>query len=1018
VLGLRSRFSSLASRLNCHLTLLSRTESEKGCKMYEPFFGMERRPFSATPDPGCFFISSELQAVLDELTICVERGQGIGIVTASAGVGKTLLCQRLAADLRHRDESHSRFECVYLSNSNFPTRRSLLQAILFEMGDEYSRRDEPELRLDLRSRLRSLRPEREALVLIVDEAHLFSEELLEELRTMADIADSGSSLVRVILSGQHELEERLTDRAFDALNQRISNHVFLESLTISESVEYIRHRLAWAGCDIESVFSEEAISVITRASGGVPRCLNQLSDHSLLLAFASDEKPVSESTVREALEDLKQLPLHWNDVSDGTAIVGFVEEDDLSSDSDVAFELADDSDERAASSAETTNNSDEFTSSEADLATDDQSGIVESVTAATQVSSEAMREPASSPLDGGIEFDFSHESTGESTAGNETIDAAGSESETPETAVFEFSAEQSAEDVSDETDECDESELTGDDTQIQVINSLPQETLLESTSESGSVVDDELQNGERSDVCDVDSGICFQITSNGFEIDGFESPKELSVEHTDGDGNNALERDANDDVVVSSAGDLTAADDLSGSTEFDPARGNPEGEAVDSGVIELTFQDESAPTDEDSSVGLVEDQQDLEGEISAETERPDAEAEPVVDSDAAKDRTISAAEITSKLLGQDSILISPEPDHEASESDIVLGFIESAKSERTGSDSVAGETETTAEVFEPVGELSEPADEEPIVNNESPNGESRYEEELVFDPYAALQESESAGIVWDDSHGDTQSTEFSPAFSIAQEENAVEETADQTQSSFELDATEVPTAEALEEVESESVELESVELESATQDPVELEALELESVVERADFEQQELDIVQPVEVQMSRPDRLVDSVLPLLNELDEDLDYVGSADLASRSVLDIEAELIQAIEHDGGDLEDEIGATMLDIYLDTQSALQESAAALRNAEEAAEPAVDTDPKDLDDILEELPTEPFDIVQPEPKRRQEGPSYQLDPHFLESTAESSQLEATSAQQPQPVQKPFGRLFSDLRRRTS
>ncbi|MFT5095957.1 MAG: type II secretory pathway predicted ATPase ExeA, partial [Porticoccaceae bacterium] len=190
--------------------------------MYEPFFGMERRPFSATPDPGCFYSSSELQTVLDELTVCVERGQGIGILTASAGIGKTLLCQRLAADLRARDESGSQFECVYLSNSNFPTRRSLLQAILFEMGDEYSRRDEPELRIDLRSRLLSLRPQREALVLIVDEAHLFADELLEELRTLSDLADEGSSLVRIVLSGQHDLEERLTDRSFDALNQRIS----------------------------------------------------------------------------------------------------------------------------------------------------------------------------------------------------------------------------------------------------------------------------------------------------------------------------------------------------------------------------------------------------------------------------------------------------------------------------------------------------------------------------------------------------------------------------------------------------------------------------------------------------------------------------------------------------------------------------------------------------------------------------------------------------------------------------
>ena len=386
--------------------------------MYEPFFGMDRRPFSATPDPGCFFGSAELQAVLEELTVCVERGQGIAILTAAAGIGKTLLCQKLAASLRERDGSRSQFETVYLSNSNFPTRRSLLQAILFEMGDEYSRRDEPELRLDLRSRLLSLRPEREALVLIVDEAHLFSDELLEELRTLSDLAADGSSLVRIVLSGQHDLEERLTDRAFDAINQRICTHVFVEPLTISESADYIRHRLVWAGCDVESTLSEEAIGIITRASGGVPRCLNQLSDHSLLLAFASDQKPVTADTVREALEDLKQLPLHWNDVSDGTEIVGFVEDENASETFDDESEESaiDDSAidaerdaalSRLAGNDSVDNHDDEIPEpGSTNENAVDEAGIVESLRAAFEIASPADQSANATTLADGFEFDF------------------------------------------------------------------------------------------------------------------------------------------------------------------------------------------------------------------------------------------------------------------------------------------------------------------------------------------------------------------------------------------------------------------------------------------------------------------------------------------------------------------------------------------------------------------------------------------------------------------------------------
>ena len=101
--------------------------------MYEPFFGFHRRPFSTAPDPGCFFAGESVQEVLTELTTCAERGQGIALLTAPAGMGKSLLCQRLISNLK------AQFATIYLGNANFPTRRALLQAILLERGDEYSR---------------------------------------------------------------------------------------------------------------------------------------------------------------------------------------------------------------------------------------------------------------------------------------------------------------------------------------------------------------------------------------------------------------------------------------------------------------------------------------------------------------------------------------------------------------------------------------------------------------------------------------------------------------------------------------------------------------------------------------------------------------------------------------------------------------------------------------------------------------------------------------------------------------
>lgn len=1081
--------------------------------MYEPFFGMDRRPFSATPDPACFFSSSELQAVLDELMICVERGQGIGILTAPAGLGKTLLCQQLAASIRERGESVAQFECVCLSNSNFPTRRSLLQAILFEMGDEYSRRDEPELRIDLRSRLLSLRPEREALVLIVDEAHLFGDELLEELRTLTDIADSGTPLVRIILSGQHELEERLTDRSFDALNQRISNHVFIESLTISESVEYIRHRLAWAGCDIESAFTEEAVGIITRASGGVPRCLNQLSDHSLLLAFASDQKPVTERTVREALEDLKQLPLHWNDVSACADAVGFRDDDEPSFADDQELPVHEDTETTLTDDAIEPPGIAEFcdasisasTSSESQvvatgLSEGEEAGIVESVQADEEKSLTDGPE-AASMLSDGIEFDFSR--SGDSVLvqgeadGQSNSDRSADSDGNPESSVFNFSCE------NPET-QGDDSEATGiDETLLQVTSPQSQETLFESAELPGQVdvsdaaSDDGAGEGE--------FGISFQLSSNGFELEGFDDVESQVAQSTEG-------------------------------TES----------ADESGVIEFSFEDSATeePDDVETVVGSfdvpVVEETDKGQFGSNQAVVLDSEAETPADDFSESEgsgHAVSVAEITVAVLGQDSVL----PEHKsdlvatgpanADSCELSESFeLESHRTEakRHSQDEPAvSEAEAADQSRLPAAELVLDSAEqgEPEVADESGSGETHYEEALVRDPYAALQEPDGAGIVWDvirtsaSSAAETEqpdqdvenceavdeSTEIagsigcedavSESVQAAEDEESVCGSSRESQDEFDKTTDEAINSQeelTLDESETENSSSESCptdtiiqpeavesggmlssdklesgeflddnsaddvtenqsdecgliidtdfdadvaadeidsftdaesqdeekscetaetgaapELHSFQEDDREAEEQRLEQVAEDAESEPQQHDIVEPVEAQIPQPDRLVDSILPLLNELDQDLDSVASTGVNDgRAVLDIEAELIQTIEHDSDEVEDQIGATMLDICLDTQSALHESAAVQRDPDSDK-----IERSEADDESTYL-TEPFDIVQPDPQPREQPGSYDL------PRASDRPLPPESSPHSEQAEKPFGRLFSDLRRRSS
>lgn len=278
--------------------------------MYEAFFGLQRRPFAATPDPQCWYAGGPYQAAIDELVVCAEQGQGIAMLVAPAGAGKTILCERLVRELNHR------FDTVLLRHATFNTRRSLLQTLLCEMQQPFDKPTDQELRLGLAPVLRRLHQLGRALVLIVDEAHLLSESLLEELRILSDQAQEGKPLVRLILVGQPGLEEKLVHPSMQALNHRIRAQVVLSTLTRQETADYLDYRFTWAGGRTDELLTPDAVDMVCEAADGLPRCVNQLCDHALLLSYVAEQQPATAAHVAAALEDLKHLSLPWNPISE------------------------------------------------------------------------------------------------------------------------------------------------------------------------------------------------------------------------------------------------------------------------------------------------------------------------------------------------------------------------------------------------------------------------------------------------------------------------------------------------------------------------------------------------------------------------------------------------------------------------------------------------------------------------------------------------------------------------------
>ncbi|QDT42325.1 hypothetical protein Pan241w_24080 [Gimesia alba] len=276
--------------------------------MYETNFGFKDRPFTVSPSSACFYQASEHKNVLDELLVSISSLNGITILTGEAGTGKTAICLQLISQLEEQ------FQIQFVEHCNFPTVRALLQTLLYNLTDYYEKVSEQELRLALSAEVRSsFLAHGQPLLLIVDEAHLLPASFLEELRVLSDISFEGKPALQLMLCGQPELEETFIQPALSSLNQRIGCQVYLDRMTRQESKDYIEYRIQRVVTEERAYFTDEAIQFITHVSDGLPRCLNQICDHSLMLAYLQDSPVVDEAIARESLADLRQLPLHWND---------------------------------------------------------------------------------------------------------------------------------------------------------------------------------------------------------------------------------------------------------------------------------------------------------------------------------------------------------------------------------------------------------------------------------------------------------------------------------------------------------------------------------------------------------------------------------------------------------------------------------------------------------------------------------------------------------------------------------
>jgi general secretion pathway protein A len=142
-------------------------------------------------------------------------------------------------------------------------------------------------------------------VLILDEAQNLYPQTLEQIRLLSNFETTKEKILQIVLVGQPELKAKLELPELRQLGQRIGMRCSIPLLTVTATRNYIRTRLRMAGGSDPGLFSDEALARISAHAGGVPRIVNTLCDHCLLIGYADQTRHIDREIVEEAIQYLE-----------------------------------------------------------------------------------------------------------------------------------------------------------------------------------------------------------------------------------------------------------------------------------------------------------------------------------------------------------------------------------------------------------------------------------------------------------------------------------------------------------------------------------------------------------------------------------------------------------------------------------------------------------------------------------------------------------------------------------------
>jgi general secretion pathway protein A len=267
--------------------------------MITTYFNLKDEPFRLTPDPRFLHLASTHGEVLTAVVQAILRRKGFMVLSGPIGAGKTTLLHAALQIVSQKSVSGAPISSAFIVNPLLAPDE-FLETLLLDFEISCTSTSKPARLNALHKAFIEAQRRGGTSVLFVDEAHLLSLDLFEEIRLLTNVETYHEKLLQVVLCGQPELLPLLQLPRLRPLQQRVAVSCELRPLTFPETQCYIAERLRKAGLQGPSPFTTQAVKRIHQFSHGIPRLINLLCDGCLTAAYEHQRKQIDLAIVEEA----------------------------------------------------------------------------------------------------------------------------------------------------------------------------------------------------------------------------------------------------------------------------------------------------------------------------------------------------------------------------------------------------------------------------------------------------------------------------------------------------------------------------------------------------------------------------------------------------------------------------------------------------------------------------------------------------------------------------------------------